>query len=134
MCRFIDVILELIFLNKSQIKDYKIGICCFSAMYATLMIKSKDWLAQINVSNWSDMSTCLHNNNNKNPTKLGGLVQSRYYYHLVIQLKNCSFGVKQQLFMNLNDVSKQEGQSIPNIGEKKIRNRDVRAVYPYKIF
>ena len=98
------------------------------------MIKSKDWLAQINVSNWSDMSTCLHNNNNKNPTKLAVLVQSGYYYHLVIQLKNCSFGVKQQLFTNLNDVSEQKGQSIPNIGEKKLRNRDVRAVYPYKIF
>ena len=40
-------------------KDYKIGICCFSAKHATLRTKSKDWLArnQDNVSEWSDMST-----------------------------------------------------------------------------
>ena len=28
-----------------QTKDYKIGICCFSAKHAALRIKSKDWLA-----------------------------------------------------------------------------------------
>jgi hypothetical protein len=41
-------------------KDYKIGICCFSAKHAALRRKSKDWLArnQNNVSEWSDMSTC----------------------------------------------------------------------------
>jgi hypothetical protein len=27
-----------------QTKDYKIGICCFSAKHAALMKKSKDWL------------------------------------------------------------------------------------------
>jgi len=39
-------------------KDYKIGICCFSAKHAALRRKSKDWLAQNqdNVSEWSDMS------------------------------------------------------------------------------
>jgi len=26
-------------------KDYKMGNCCFSAKYATLRSKSKDWLA-----------------------------------------------------------------------------------------
>jgi hypothetical protein len=33
-------------------KDYKIGICCFSAKHAALRKKSKDWLArnQDNVS------------------------------------------------------------------------------------
>ena len=33
-------------------KDYKIDICCFSAKYAALRSKSKDWLArnQNNVS------------------------------------------------------------------------------------
>ena len=38
-------------------KDYKIGICCFSAKHAALRRKSKDWLAwnQNNVSQWSDM-------------------------------------------------------------------------------
>jgi hypothetical protein len=28
-----------------QTKDYKIGICCFSAKHAALRRKSKDWLA-----------------------------------------------------------------------------------------
>jgi hypothetical protein len=29
-----------------QTKDYKIGICCFSAKYAALRRKRKDWLAR----------------------------------------------------------------------------------------
>jgi hypothetical protein len=43
-----------------QTKDYKIGICCFSAKHAALRRKSKDWLArnQNNVFEWSDMSIC----------------------------------------------------------------------------
>jgi hypothetical protein len=43
----------------AQTKDYKIGICCFSAKHAAYGRKSKDWLArnQNNVSEWSDMST-----------------------------------------------------------------------------
>jgi hypothetical protein len=42
-----------------SIKDYEIGICCFSAKHAALTRKSKDWLArnQVNVSEWSDVST-----------------------------------------------------------------------------
>jgi len=42
-----------------QTKDYKIGICCFTAKLAALRRKSKDWLArnQNNVSEWNDMST-----------------------------------------------------------------------------
>ena len=42
-----------------QTKDYKIGICCFSAKHAALNRKSKDCLAlnQNNMSEWSDMST-----------------------------------------------------------------------------
>ena len=45
--------------RSGQTKDYKIGICCFSAKHASLSRKSKDWLAwnQNNVSEWSDMST-----------------------------------------------------------------------------
>jgi hypothetical protein len=45
--------------RSSQTKDYKIGICCFSAKHTALRRKSKDWLArnQNNVSEWSDMST-----------------------------------------------------------------------------
>jgi hypothetical protein len=43
--------------RSGQAKDYKIGICCFSAKHAALRSKSKDWLArnQNNVSKWSDM-------------------------------------------------------------------------------
>ena len=32
--------------TSGQIKDYKIGICCFSAKHTTIRSKSKDWLAQ----------------------------------------------------------------------------------------
>ena len=42
-----------------QTKDYRIGICCFSAKHTALRRKSKDWLAwnQDNVSEWGNMST-----------------------------------------------------------------------------
>ena len=45
--------------RSGQTKDYKIGICCFSAKHAALRRKSKDWLArnQNNVSELCDMST-----------------------------------------------------------------------------
>jgi hypothetical protein len=44
--------------RSGQTKDYKIGICCFSAKHTILRRKSKDWLAQNqdNVSEWGDMS------------------------------------------------------------------------------
>ena len=43
-----------------QIRDYKIGICCFSSKHAALRRKRKNWLAQTqgNVFEWSDISTC----------------------------------------------------------------------------
>ena len=43
--------------RSDQTKDYKIGMCCFSAKHAALRRKSKDWLArnQNNVSKWNDM-------------------------------------------------------------------------------
>ena len=46
-------------LRSCQTKEYKIGICRFSAKNAALRRKSKDWLArnQNNVSEWSDLST-----------------------------------------------------------------------------
>jgi hypothetical protein len=39
-------------------KDYKIGICCFSAKHAALRRKSKNGVAwnKNNVSEWGDMS------------------------------------------------------------------------------
>ena len=45
--------------RSGQTKDFKIDICCFSAKYAALRRKSKDWLTrnQNNVYEWSDMST-----------------------------------------------------------------------------
>ena len=44
--------------GSGQTKNYKIGICCFSAKHAALRRKRKDWLArnQDNVSEWSHMS------------------------------------------------------------------------------
>ena len=41
-----------------QSKDYKIGMCSFSAKYALLRRKNRDWLArnEDNVSEWGDMS------------------------------------------------------------------------------
>ena len=32
--------------RSGQTKDYKIGICCFSAKHAALRSKNKNWLAQ----------------------------------------------------------------------------------------
>ena len=32
--------------RSGQTKDYKIGICCFSAKHAALKRKSDDWLAR----------------------------------------------------------------------------------------
>ena len=45
--------------RSSQTKDYKIGMCCFSAKHAALRRKCKDCLARDhnNVSEWSDMSS-----------------------------------------------------------------------------
>jgi hypothetical protein len=45
--------------RSGQTKDYKIGICCFSAKHSAIRRKSKDWLAQNQntMSEWSDMST-----------------------------------------------------------------------------
>ena len=42
-----------------QIKDYKTGICCFSAKHAALRRKGRDLLArnQDNVFEWRDMYT-----------------------------------------------------------------------------
>ena len=45
--------------QSGQIKDYEIGMCCFSANHTALRRKSKYWLArnQNNLSEWSYMST-----------------------------------------------------------------------------
>ena len=43
--------------RSGQVKDYEIGIFCFSAKHTTLRRKSKDWLAQNQDNVWGDMST-----------------------------------------------------------------------------
>ena len=76
-------------LRLHQTKDYKIGICCFSAKHAALRRKSKDWLARNhnNVSEWNDMST--HGllfqwaSTIKNSTQRVGLEQGRIHHHLI---------------------------------------------------
>ena len=60
VCLFISSAIDRGFETRSgQSKDYKIGICCFSAKHAALRRKSKELLArnQTNLSEWSDMST-----------------------------------------------------------------------------
>jgi hypothetical protein len=45
--------------RSDQTKDYKIGICCFSAKHTALSRKSKNWLSgnRDNVSEWGEMSS-----------------------------------------------------------------------------
>ena len=70
-------------------KDYKIGICCFSAEHAALRSKSKDELAwyQDNVSEWCDMSAYRllfqWASTITNPIKRVGLVTSGPHHHLI---------------------------------------------------
>ena len=49
--------------RSGQTKDYKIGICCFSAKHAELRRKSKDWLVwnQVKIMCLSGV-TCLPSN------------------------------------------------------------------------
>ena len=75
--------------RSGQTKDFKIGICCFSAKHAALRRKSKDWLArnQNNVIEWSDMSIrellfqCA--STIKIHLSVLGLVQSRPHHHFI---------------------------------------------------
>jgi hypothetical protein len=62
-----------------QTKDYKIGICCFSAKRTALRSKSKDWLTQNqdNVSEWGDITVVSMSWPWKNPTKRVSLVQKQ---------------------------------------------------------
>ena len=39
-----------------QTKDYKVGICCFSARHTVFRSKSKDWLTWNQDNEWNDMS------------------------------------------------------------------------------
>ena len=72
----------------SQTKDYKIGICCFSATHTSLRSKKKDWLArnQDKMLELSDISTCGHHHY---------LIKMQVVL-VIIWLKNYSLGIKQQ--------------------------------------
>jgi hypothetical protein len=74
--------------RSGQTKEYKIGICCFSAKNASLRRKSKDWLARNhnNVSEWSDISTRLLLLNVAHLAK--GNVS--FYHHLVPVVRRLS--------------------------------------------
>jgi hypothetical protein len=77
-------------------KDYKIGMCCFSAKHVALRRKSKDWLAR-NQDNVSEWATCLSadccfsflqrqytcKQTIKKIQLSAGLVQSRSHHHLI---------------------------------------------------
>jgi hypothetical protein len=71
-------------LFSGQIKNYKIGMCCFSAEHKALRSKNKDWLTrnQNNVSKWSDISAhrmlLQWASAIKNPTKRVGLIVQIY--------------------------------------------------------
>ena len=82
--------------QSGQTKDYKIGICCFSAKHAAFRRKGKDWLAQNqdNVSKWGDMSirdcwSCTKRSSSSFLRKLTCSCPD-------IAKKNCWVGVKQQ--------------------------------------
>ena len=72
-----------------QTKDYKFGICCFSAKHAAFRRKSKDWLAQNqdkvsrvgrHVNLLTFVSVSLHY---KIQTKRVRLVQSGHHLHVI---------------------------------------------------
>jgi hypothetical protein len=58
ICLMIIQNANYIMLLNQRIKDYNIGICCFSAKHTSLRSKSKDWLTwnQDNILEWSDMT------------------------------------------------------------------------------
>ena len=69
----------------SQTKDYKIGICCFSAKHAGLRRKSKNWLARNrdNMSEWYPRTVVSVSLHYKNPSKRVGLEQSGSHPNLI---------------------------------------------------
>ena len=83
--------------RSGQIKEYKIGICCFSAKNAALRRKSKDWLDrnQNNVSEWSDISTRW--------LLLAHLAKSNvsFYHHLAPLVRRLSFVVCRPLTIHI---------------------------------
>ena len=83
--------------RSGQTKEYKIGMCCFSAKNAALRRKSKDWLDrnQNNVSEWSDISTRW--------LLLAHLAKSNvsFYHHLAPVVRRLSFVVCRPLTIHI---------------------------------
>jgi hypothetical protein len=84
-------------LRSCQTKEYKIGICCFSAKNAALRRKSKDWFTrnQNNVSEWSDISTQW--------LLLAHLAKGNvsFYHHLAPVVRRLSFVVCRPLTIHI---------------------------------
>jgi hypothetical protein len=95
-------------LRSCQTKEYKIGICCFSAKNAALRRKSKDRLArnQNNVSEWSDISTQW--------LLLAHLAKSNvsFYHHLAAVVRPLSFVVCRPLTIHILIFSSETPQPI----------------------
>jgi hypothetical protein len=69
--------------RSGQSKDYKIGICCFSAKHTVLRRKSKDWLSR-NQDNVPDSVVSIRELLfHINPTQRLGLEQSGPHHHLI---------------------------------------------------
>jgi hypothetical protein len=68
--------------QSGQTKDYKIGICCFSAKHTALRTMSKDWLTRKQDNIFVVLGEL---GLNKNSTKCVGLVQNRPHHHHLIE-------------------------------------------------
>jgi hypothetical protein len=93
-------------LRSCQTKEYKSGICCFSAKNAALRRRSNDWLTrnQNNVSEWSDISTQW--------LLLAHLAKGNvsFYHHLAAVVRRLSFVVCSPLTIHILIVSSETPQ------------------------
>jgi hypothetical protein len=94
-------------LRSCQTKEYKIGICCFSAKNSALRRKCKDWLArnQNNVAESSDISTQW--------LLLAHLAKDNvsFYHHLAPVVRRLSFVVCRPLNIHILIFSSETPQS-----------------------
>jgi len=83
--------------SPGQTKDYKVGICCFSAKHASLRSNSKDWLARNleNVSNWRYYLVL----NNNNSLCLFGCWYICSHFNLTWHAGNATWVVFSQIFI-----------------------------------
>ena len=87
--------------RSGQIKDYEIGICCFSAKYEALRRKSKDWLAR-NQDNVSEWATCLFADCCFSELVLKNPIQVEYRVYTIIITSKCNISrldITEKLFM-----------------------------------